>query len=129
MRSIISPYYNDNFNKYLLSYIKKSLKKKCDLFSKDENEIKYYIDEDSPSKFYTQGDIIKSLVLKNNVIYFSNMKLINYAVYDLGQRFWYNEINAINNMVSKIYFDYIAIAELNKKSSLVNYSKHKGNAK
>lgn len=104
MKSILSPYDDANFNEYLLQYIKKRLKKKSSIFTKDE-ERKYYLDKD-PLNFYTPDDIIKSLELVGRTIRFGNQKLVNHAVYDLSQRFWYEEMKHINNIIRKIFLDY-----------------------
>ena len=105
MKSILSPYDDVNFNEFLLKYIKKSLKKKCLVFTRDNEERKYFLDEDSRD-YYTPDDIIKSLKLNGRVIYFSNKELINYAVYDLSQRFWYDTMRDINNIIRKLYLEY-----------------------
>ena len=105
MKSILSPYDDVNFNEFLLKYIKKSLKKKCLVFIRDNEERKYFLDEDSRD-YYTPDDIIKSLKLNGRVIYFSNKELINYAVYDLSQRFWYDTMRDINNIIRKLYLEY-----------------------
>ena len=105
MKSILSPYDDINFNEFLLKYIKKSLKKKCLVFTRDDEERKYFLDEDSKD-YYTPDDIIKSLKLNGRVIYFSNKELINYVVYDLSQRFWYDTMRDINNIIRKLYLEY-----------------------
>lgn len=105
MKSILSPYDDVNFNEFLLKYIKKSLKKKCLVFTRDNEERKYFLDKDSRD-YYTPDDIIKSLKLNGRVIYFSNKELINYAVYDLSQRFWYDTMKDINNIIRKLYLEY-----------------------
>ena len=105
MKSILSPYDDVNFNTFLLEYIKKSLKKKCAIFTKDDEDRKYFLYDD-PTKYYTPADVIKSLKLNGRVIYFSNQELINYIVYDLSQRFWYDTIRDINNIVRKLYLEY-----------------------
>ena len=105
MKSILSPYDDVNFNTFLLEYIKKSLKKKCAIFTKDDEDRKYFLYDD-PTKYYTPTDVIKSLKLNGRVIYFSNQELINYIVYDLSQRFWYDTMRDINNIVRKLYLEY-----------------------
>ena len=102
MKSILSPYNDVDFNKYLLSYIKKSLRNKCLKFNITNNV--YRLDDNS--KTYTNDDIINSIHLKNRLIYFSNQKLINHAVYDLCQRFWYEEVKNIYNMIHILYIEY-----------------------
>lgn len=102
MKSITSPYDDICFNEYLLKYIKKRLKKKCIIFTKDGEERKYFLDENSRD-YYTSDDIIKSLALNGRQIYFSNQALINYAVYDLSQRFWFDELKNVNNIIRKLY--------------------------
>ena len=105
MKSILSPYDDRNFNEYLLQYIKKRLKSKCFVFTKDEEDRKYFFEKGSRN-YYTPDDVINTLKLNGRHIYFSNQQLINYIVYDLSQRFWYDELKIINNMVHKIYLEY-----------------------
>lgn len=106
MKSILSPYDDVLFNEYLLQYVKKRLKQKCAIFTKDDADRRYFLDEDDPLNYYTPDDIIKSLQLNGRVVYFSNQNLINHAVYDLSQRFWYDEMSHINNTVHKLFLDY-----------------------
>ena len=95
MKSILSPYDDINFNNYLLQYVKKRLSCKCKVFAKDDKEHKYFLDKNSKD-YYTQDDVIKSIELVNGrIIRFGNQKLINYIVYDLGQRFWYEELKHV----------------------------------
>jgi hypothetical protein len=75
------------------------------VLTRDNEERKYFLDEDSRD-YYTPDDIIKSLKLNGRVIYFSNKELINYAVYDLSQRFWYDTMRDINNIIRKLYLEY-----------------------
>lgn len=106
MKSILSPYNDTTFNEYLLDYVKKRLKQKCLVFTKDDSERKYYLDDNSTT-YFTYLDIIKSLQLVNGrEIRFENQALINHIVYDLSQRFWYNELKNTNNLIHKIYFQY-----------------------
>lgn len=105
MKSILSPYNDHYFNEFLLKYIKKRLLEKCYKFTKDEEERKYFFEKNSRN-YYTPNDIINTLQLNGRCIYFSNQPLINYIVYDLSQRFWYDELKIINNMVHKIYLEY-----------------------
>ena len=106
MKSILSPYDDVNFNNYLLQYVKKRLAFKCKVFTKDDEERKYFLEENSRD-YYTPDDVIKSIELVNGrMIRFCNQKLINYIVYDLGQRFWYEELKHINNAVHKIFLEY-----------------------
>lgn len=109
MKSILSPYDDTNFNEYLLQYIKKRLKKKSSIFTRDEDR-KYFLDEKSLD-YYTPDDIIDSIELSGRTIRFSNQKLVNYVVYDLSQRFWYDELKHINNLIRKIFFNYQRDAE------------------
>lgn len=106
MKSILSPYDDVSFNEYLLQYIKKRLKQKCAIFTKDDADRRYFLDDDDPLNYYTSDDIIKSLQLNGRVVYFSNQELINHAVYDLSQRFWYDELSHINNIIHKIFLDF-----------------------
>lgn len=106
MKSILSPYDDTVFNEYLLEYTKKYLKSKCYNLTKDY-ERKYYLDEDK-KKYNTPDDIIDSLSLNRRTIYFKNKKLVNYAVYDLGQIFWYDCIKQIALIVPKLHFEFKA---------------------
>ncbi len=112
MKSILSPYDDINFNEYLLTYLKKYLKKKCVVFTKDDEDRKYFLDENSRD-YYTTEDIIKSLQLAGRKIYFNNQSLINYAVYDLSQRFWFDCMNQVNNMIHKLYLEFKRAEEEN----------------
>lgn len=100
MKYILSHYNDDQFNLYILNYTKSALLAKSAFTL--ENDTVYELDD----KKYTSKDIIKSLTLLGNKIYFSNNKLINYAVYDLSQRFWYDVLNAVNNKLSYLYIRY-----------------------
>jgi hypothetical protein len=111
MKSILSPYDDTNFNNYLLQYVKKRLAKKCRVFTKDDEERKYFLDKDSRD-YYTPDDVIKSIELVNGrVIRFGNQKLINYIVYDLSQRFWYDELKHINNSIHALYLRFKRFSE------------------
>lgn len=105
MKSILSPYDDARFNEYLLKYTKKYLKKKCAVFVRDDEDRKYFLDENSRD-YYTPEDVIKSLALNGRVIYFSNQKLINYIVYDLSQRFWFDCLRHVNNIIHKLYLEF-----------------------
>ena len=102
MKSILSPYDDFKFNEYFLNYIKSQLKKHCTKI-KDEDR-KYFLDDSR--NYFTPEDIVDSLSLNGRVIYFSNRALINHAVYDLSQRFWYDELKFANNLIRKIYLIY-----------------------
>lgn len=102
MKSILSPYDDFHFNEFLLKYIKKRLKRHIAKI-KDEDS-KYYLDDSR--KYFTPEDILNSLSLNGRVIYFNNRNLINHAVYDLSQRFWFDEFKTTNNMIRKIYLEY-----------------------
>ena len=106
MKSILSPYDDVLFNEYLLQYTQKRLKQKCAIFTKDDTERRYFLDEDDPLNYYTSDDIIKSLQLNGRMMYFSNQALINHAVYDLSQRFWYDELSYVNNTIHKLFLDF-----------------------
>ena len=110
MKSILSPNDDVNFNNFLLQYVKKRLAKKCKVFIKDDEERKYFLDKDSRD-YYTPDDIIKSIELNGRMIRFANQKLINYVVYDLSQRFWYEELKHINNIVRSLYFKFVRISK------------------
>lgn len=116
MKSILSPYDDVAFNEYLLTYIKKRLTQKCFVFTKDDTERRYFLD-DNPMNYYTSDDIVKSLKLNGRLVYFSNQELINHAVYDLSQRFWYDELKHINNAIHRIFLDFKRMA-LNEENSL-----------
>lgn len=102
MKSILSPYDDFHFNEFLLKYIKKRLKRHIAKI-KDEDR-KYYLDDSR--KYFTPEDILNSLSLNGRVIYFNNRNLINHAVYDFSQRFWFDEFKTTNNMIRKIYLEY-----------------------
>ena len=126
MKSITSPYDDTNFNEYLLNVLKKRLYSRCFVFTKDDSERRYYLDETDRFKYFTHKDIIESLVLTGKQISFSNQPLINYAVYDLSQRFWYDELRLVNNLIHKIYFQYQAlrISDSNKlQPSKISHTK------
>ena len=105
MKYILSPYDDENFNKYLILYIKKQLKLKCRVYSRDDSSQEYFLD-DSKDKRYTQADIINSVELVGRTIRYANQKLVNHAVYDLGQRFWYDVFKCVNNIIRKIYLEF-----------------------
>lgn len=105
MKSILSPYDDARFNEYLLEYAKKYLKKKCNTFVRGDEDRKYFLDENSRD-YYTPDDVIKSLALNGRVIYFSNQKLINYIVYDLSQRFWFDCLKYVHNIIHKLYLEF-----------------------
>ena len=72
---------------------------------------------DGLDKEYTIDNIIDSLKLDNRMIYFSNKRLVNYIVYDLGQRLWYDVLNSINNAIHSLYIKYKgAVANIKKTS-------------
>lgn len=103
MKSILSPYDDIEFNNFLLQYLKKRLLHRCKVFVKDDEERKYFLEKNSRD-YYTPLDVIKSIELVNGrVIRYSNQKLINYIVYDLSQRFWYDEFNHVNNIIHTLY--------------------------
>ena len=102
MKSLLSPYDDFNFNNYLLEYLKNRLKKRVSTIKNEDR--KYYLDDSG--NYFTPGDILDSLSLSGRVIYFNNKKLINHAVYDLSQRFWYNEMKSTANLIYKLYFEY-----------------------
>ena len=83
---------------------------------KDDTERRYFLD-DNPMNYYTSDDIIKSIQLNGRLLYFSNQELINHAVYDLSQRFWYDELKHINNAIHKIFLDFKRMA-LSEENSL-----------
>lgn len=67
----------------------------------------YFIEDNTLSvQSYTTNDIINSIVLHGNIIHFGNEKLITHAVYNLGQRFWVNELSLINCIVDQLYLEY-----------------------
>lgn len=105
MKYILSPYDDVDFNHFLLKYIKKQLARSCKTFILDDEDRKYYLDEDSDD-YYTPNDIISSLQLNGRSIYFNNQPLINHAVYDLSQRFWYETMKNVNNIIRKLYLEF-----------------------
>ena len=133
MKSILSPYDDYNFNIFLLAYIKKRLKQKCFVFTKDEEDRKYFFEKDSRD-YYTPDDVINTLKLNGRHIYFSNKQLINYIVYDLSQRFWYDELKHINNMIHTLYIKYKGTSyskkrNINKKNnSIITNNTNSNNA-
>ena len=110
MKAICSPFNDDGFNEYLCSYVKDRLKKRSLIFEckykldvkeldNDNNEIIKEIE-------FTPDDVIKSIRRSGRLIYFSNRNLINHVVYDLSQRFWYEELKTINNMIYRLNMEY-----------------------
>lgn len=102
MKSILSPYDDSQFNEYLLQYLKSRLKRRISMI-KDEDR-KYYLDRNRD--YFTPDDILDSLDLNGRVIRFSNRELINHAVYDLSQRFWYDEMKTTNNLIHRLFLEY-----------------------
>ena len=113
MKSILSPYDDTRFNEYVLLYLKRRLRKRV-LPALKADERRYYINEDIRS-YKTAMDIINSLALKGRVIYYSNSKLVNYAVYDLGQRAWYEELKHVYNLIYRLYFEYRHMLQAREK--------------
>lgn len=105
MKSILSPYDDEEFNAYLLNYVKKYFKSKCAVFTKDDEDRKYFL-EGKTDKYYTYNDVINTLELRGRVIGFSNRELINHVVYDLSQRFWYEGLKCVNNLIPQLYIKY-----------------------
>lgn len=103
MKAIFSPFSEDDFNEYLLNLIRARLKKRALIF-----ECTYQVESSDSIKTYKPDDVIALLCRHNRIIKFSNMKLLNHIVYDLGQRFWYEELNSINNTIYDIYFKWLA---------------------
>ena len=102
MKSILSPYDDAQFNDYLLQYIKSKLKKRVSKIKSEDR--KYYLSDSRD--YFTPEDILDSLILSGRVISFSNRELINHAVYDLSQRFWYDELKRANNLIYRLYLEY-----------------------
>lgn len=65
---------------------------------------RYYLDDSR--NYFTPEDVLDSLILNGRVIQFNNRNLINHAVYDLSQRFWYEEMKITNNLVRRLYLEY-----------------------
>lgn len=101
MKSILSPYYDEEFNYRLYKLIKRCLRQKVCLFEED-TELKYSLD----GKDYTAADLIKSVSVIGRQIFYNNQKLVNYAVYDLSQRFWYDIFSSVNNIIPTLYIKY-----------------------
>lgn len=97
MLAIYSHYKDKNFNKHLYELCINNLNKKIKLY-----DCTYNFND----KTYTMNDVLNTLVLDNNKIYYNNRSLINYIVYDLSQTFWSDQLNAINNMLGKLYLEY-----------------------
>jgi hypothetical protein len=102
MKSILSPYDDLQFNEYLLQYLKCRLKKHISLINNEDR--KYYLD--GSRNYFTPEDILESLGLNGRVIRFNNRDLINHAVYDLSQRFWYDEMKNTTNLIYRLYLEY-----------------------
>lgn len=100
MKAILSPYIDDGFNVYLLRIVKDRLSRRSLFFIENDNNYTF------EGKEYTISDIIKSVKLHGQRIYYSNNRLMNYIVYDLSQRFWLMEFNIINNMIGHYYLRY-----------------------
>lgn len=126
MKVIHSPYRDNDFNEYLLNYCKARLKQRALIF-----ECQYKVESSHDNEIentYSIEDVIKLIQRKDNVIFFSNTKLINHIVYDLGQRFWYNELCNINNIVHKLYMIYRgehdkSITDTERKSSINKFDR------
>lgn len=104
MKAMLSPYNDNIFNKYLLKYIKQCLRDRSSVFIRDDENRQYFLEDNKVG--YTDNDIIDSLTLNGKLISFSNNKLVDHAVYDLSQRFWYEEMNRINNEIHMIYLKF-----------------------
>lgn len=102
MKSILSPYDDSQFNEYLLKYLKCRLKKHISMIKNEDR--KYYLDDSRD--YFTPEDILDSLNLNGRVIRFNNRDLINHAVYDLSQRFWYDEMKNTTNLIHRLYLEY-----------------------
>lgn len=108
MKALVSPVNNKAFNTYLLKYIKRRLLYKCYTFEAyDDFKCKYTLETKNGNIEYTYHDIINSLSLKGQVIAYSNQKLVNHAVYDLCQRFWYEELKQILNIINHLYLKFV----------------------
>ena len=109
MKSIMSPYNDEGFNKFLYRCCLNRLRCKAlhfESFSFEFNNNKY-----------TLEDIIKLLKRKGRCIYFSDQKVINHLVYDLSQRFWYEVLKDVNNLVRWLYLQYKGAKAENDKST------------
>ena len=102
MKSILSPYDDAQFNDYLLQYVKSKLKKRISKIKSEDR--KYYLSDNRD--YFTPEDILDSLILSGRVISFSNRELINHAVSDISQRFWYDELKHANNVIYSLYIEY-----------------------
>lgn len=110
MKAIMSPYHNVKFNNCLVKYIQHALKLRSKVFLSDD-EIKVYKLPIS-DKTYTIEDIINSIKLNKNIITYGNQSVINYIVYDLGQRFWYDEFKTISSLIPTLYLKYQSAGKL-----------------
>lgn len=99
MKSIVSPFDDIDFNKFLLRLCKVRLKKSIEKI-KDNRPYEVFGNK------YSTSDILKLLTLRGRVIYFSDSRLLNYLVYDLSQRFWYEDLNFINNAIHYLYLKF-----------------------
>lgn len=110
MKAIYSPFNDDDFNEYLCSYVKERLKRRSLFFERKFSEslskLKKEDLNDIDDISYNPDDVINSIKRNNRTIYFSDKKLINHVVYDLCHRFWFDELNSINNKIYTIYFRY-----------------------
>lgn len=97
MLSIYSHYKDENFNKHLYKLCISTLNKKIKLYDCTYN---------FNNKTYNTNDVLNTLTLNNNKIYYRDRSLINYIVYDLSQKFWLEQLNIINNMLGKLYLEY-----------------------
>lgn len=102
MKAIFSPISDDDFNKFLLTVCKSRI-------SKSISSIKENRPYELDGKKYSANDVLDLLVLRNRTIYFSNNKLLNYIVYDLSQRFWYEDLKHINNMIYLLHIKFNGI--------------------
>lgn len=76
-----------------------------------DDEIKVYKLPNS-DKTYTIEDVINSIKLNKNIIAYNNQAVINYIVYDLGQRFWYDEFKIISSLIPTLYLKYQSSGKL-----------------
>lgn len=103
MKVIYSPTEDEAFNEYLVKLIKERLYKRSLFFECNYSLVNNHTKETTD---FTASDIIKSIKCSGRLVYFSNKKLIKHVVYNLSQRFWYDEFANIQNTIHKIYLEY-----------------------
>lgn len=109
MKGVMSPYNDEGFNSFLYLCCINRLRQKACKFESFSFEFE--------GTKYTLEDIIKLLKHNGRSIYFSNQKIINHLVYDLGQRFWCEVLRDVNNLIRWLYLRYNGEKAENDKST------------